>query len=1063
MSSPRQHEAGTPVLLRICGPLAALRDGRLLTGRELGSRKGRRLLGLLVVERGGLVPTDRIADLLWGARPPDDPVAGVATLVSRLRAALGDDVVAGSRPGYGLLRGGRWTTDLDAAGDLVDEAEARLRAGEPGLAATTARRVLVELAGHQGLDDLADPDTDEWLLPLREQVRLLRRRATHSAVLAGLRTGDLGSLRVLAERAAEADPLDEQAARDLMQVLAASGEQAGALTVYARLAGLLRSELGADPQRETRDLHLALLRGDPLDPSVRPAPAGPAARPLLGRTAEVEALAEAWRQAVDGRPSLVVVAGPGGIGKTRLLGELTGLVESTGGLVLAARCHASERSLFLQPVADALRPALVALPPPVLEDLLGLDDSAWRLLLPDLAGTRVDVLPATQERAEVEARRAFATVVRVVARLARRQPVLLALDDAQDAGVATLDLLDHLTRHLGAAPVLLVAAARDAEADRSLLGTGDRRRLVPLGALPDSVVHAMAGAAGQGEHAAVLVERTRGHAFSVVEMLRALSAGERGVPATLREAVLQRVARTGPDGAAVLRAAAVLGQQVDPHVLSGLLDRPELEVVHACEALVGPALLSRTETGYEFANDLVQEVVYADLPPALRRAHHHRAADLLASVPEAMAGHALAVDDRERAARGWLLAGQQALRAGAASDAVVLLDRSLAAAEQAGPADLPVRVLLARASALEALTRYVEGLVDLDRALALAQRTGDRRLEMSALRARGGDIPVALHHPAASWGDFVTRGLALATELGDRRVAAELGSRLAVLATSALRFDEAQGWADRAVAAARTSGDEAALAAGLDGLKTVRAYLGDGEGLAAVLAELLPLVRRSGDTWVLSWCLFEKSFVAMSRGDVAAARAQVDDALEANRRSGYPAYASFFRAHGARFARLGGDLATAVKEGREAMAAASGVDHPWWLAAASGLLAGTLLEAGRSAEAEEVARLGWDSLGGEGAEAYLLTTLAPLAEATGDAGLLARARSMLLAVQAPAGHAWLLGADAYLCTARALVARGDALGAAEVLAPLATATSAARWPAVHQRVTSVLREVTAAR
>ena len=101
--------------IRLCGPIAVEREGRLLSGRELGSRKARTLLGLLAVERGHLVTTDRIVDLLWTGDAPRDPGANVATLVSRLRAVLGEGVVHGTRSGYGLLAGGTWSVDLDRA------------------------------------------------------------------------------------------------------------------------------------------------------------------------------------------------------------------------------------------------------------------------------------------------------------------------------------------------------------------------------------------------------------------------------------------------------------------------------------------------------------------------------------------------------------------------------------------------------------------------------------------------------------------------------------------------------------------------------------------------------------------------------------------------------------------------------------------------------------------------------------------------------------------------------------------------------------------------------------
>jgi hypothetical protein len=308
---------------------------------------------------------------------------------------------------------------------------------------------------------------------------------------------------------------------------------------------------------------------------------------------------------------------------------------------------------------------------------------------------------------------------------------------------------------------------------------------------------------------------------------------------------------------------------------------------------------------------------------------------------------------------------------------------------------------------------------------------------------------VALHHPAASWGGFVRASLRLAGELGDRTAEAELGARLAVLSTSCLRFEEALGYASRALAAGRASGDPAALVAGLDGLKTVHAYLGDAEPLAGVLDELTPLVRRLGNGWVLQWCLFESSFVAMAAGDADTARSRVDAAMAANRDAGYPAYAPFFLAHRAWMARRAGELDVALADGAAAVEQAAGLDHPWWFAAASGLHASGLLAAGQPARAAEVAGAGWDSVRDHGSEAYQLLSLAPLAAATGDPALLTSAVTLLAGTTAPEGRAWLLGSDAYLGVAEALRRAGRREEAAAAVAPLITATDPAHWPQVN--------------
>src|SRR5690349_7606403 len=108
-----------PVLVRLVGPLRAERAGVELTGAQLASRKGRTLLRLLCARRGEVLDAAAIVAVLWPDGPPAGPDAVVASLVSRLRRALGSDAVAGGRDGY---RAGALDTDLDRARDLLDDA-----------------------------------------------------------------------------------------------------------------------------------------------------------------------------------------------------------------------------------------------------------------------------------------------------------------------------------------------------------------------------------------------------------------------------------------------------------------------------------------------------------------------------------------------------------------------------------------------------------------------------------------------------------------------------------------------------------------------------------------------------------------------------------------------------------------------------------------------------------------------------------------------------------------------------------------------------------------------------
>ncbi len=1035
------------VRIRVTSALAVDLDGRALERRALGSRKERTLLGLLAAERGQLVALDRIVDALWPEGPPADPGANVATLVSRLRRRLGPDSLAASGRTYGLTGTGACVVDLDEAAALCDEAEARLTAGERGVAAAAARQALALLGTQAALTDEGDAD---WVLGVRREADALRRRARHVLSRAAARLDPAEAVDVATDAVA-ADPYDERAVRDLMRVLVEDGRAAAALASYDALAARLRDDLGTDPDQVTRDAQLATLRGEPVpDEDV---PARPRKRPtLIGRDGEVDVVDHAWQQACAGAGSLLLLEGEPGIGKTRLLDAAEDLVGRSGALVLRARCHPTERSLFLQPYVDALRPLLLDLPAPALGDLVRGHGATWATLVPEI-GELVASTPEPPASPALQQRRAFDAVADALARLSRQRPVLLTVDDLQYGGAATVDLLGYLAGRLAGVRVLLVGAVRteDAATVGQLVGRATR---VPLAALPRSAVEALASAAGLSVHGATVMARTAGHPLSVVECLRALAAGDEGVPQSLSAAVLGRLDRLSPEQRTLVEAASVLGRRLDPRVLADLVSTTELAAVQHCEELSRVRLLERSGPQYEFANDLTQECVHASLAPALVVAYHRRAADLFAHQPEVMAAHAIAAGDPERAAQGWLAAGREAMSRSAVQDAQGLFDKALAVAVDPS---LRARILLARARTHEARTAYDAALVDVDAALLLARGTGDPRLEMAALRARGGDITVALHQPTSQTAACLEEGLRIASGLGDRRAESDFAGRLAILEASTLSFGPALERARRNLARCRDSASPEAVLLGLDGVKSILTALGDADALAVVVEELEPMLRQRRATWLLQWTVYESAFVPAATGDWALARSRVDDAIELNRRSGYGAYAGFFRAHGAWFDRLAGDAERALAEGLRAVDQTSMIDHPWWYAAAAGLYAGSLIEAGRTSEAAEVARAGLSATTDRSAEAWRLRCLAPLALASGDDLVLADATRLVESIQAPPGGAWIAGSDAYLLVARAW-APTDPDRAARVLQPLLDATREG-WAPVRERAEQVRAQI----
>jgi tetratricopeptide (TPR) repeat protein len=476
-----------------------------------------------------------------------------------------------------------------------------------------------------------------------------------------------------------------------------------------------------------------------------------------------------------------------------------------------------------------------------------------------------------------------------------------------------------------------------------------------------------------------------------------------------------------------------------------MLDLPPAAALDRCEAALAARLLLVSGRDYEFANDLIREILYASTPEPTRLAHHRQAAALLTGQPESLARHAAAAGDWPRAGRAWLLATEDAMRRYAASDAAALATLAFEAAEHAGDLEVRARALVLRGRAYEARGAHAEALADLTAGAADARAAGDRRLEMLALRELGGDVPVSRGLPASFYASNLQSGLQIAESLGDRGSEAGLLSRLAVIAANRLQLDAALDYGLRAVVAGRASLAPQALAAALDGLKLAHLSLGDTRGLRRVIGELGPLLRRLDDHFRLQWCEFESAFLNIASADLDAAERAMEMAVELNRTAGYPHNAAWFTAHLGWLARLRGRDEEAVTAGRRALALSGQHEHSWWEAAACVMLGDTLLLTGDRAEAVALYERGLAAAQEAGMEAYLLRCGAPLAAATGSAAVLAEAAGWLEQASIPAGGAWLLGYEAYVSLAQAWLGRDDPARARAVLAPLLAVADREPW------------------
>ena len=578
--------------IRLFGPLA-IEDTRTLGPRDLGGSRPKQVLEILLTARGHRVPTDRLADLLWGEQLPQNAAGSLQTFVSVLRRHLASDRERARELVVTEAEAYRFATDLvDLDLDRFDQLLER-SAHEP---TRSARRSLEEALGLVRGEVLEDEPYADWAQGLRSTYQGRVVGASLEAAEAALAELDYADALAHTEAAVALDRFSERAHRSAMLALYALGRQYDALETYRRFRTRLDEELGLDPSNETRALESAILRQEDLH-SLLPRPiqrAGEDREPsvrLLGRTTELEALERGVRHALDGSFGLLMIEGEAGLGKTRILDELaTSLV---GVKVGRASCSELERHLPYVPIAAALRDALRR---------AELDDQrlpALRQILPEL---RADE-PA-EDVAEVDALEALVELI------AEQAPLALFLDDLQWADSHTVAALSYLRRRCTGISVVVVTAvaSEHAPADHAV------RRLMPT-----TVVRLEELTAGDLAPLGIpeLHESTGGNPRLVTEAISAKARGELSV--ALAEALLAQCRAEGAEAYRFLLAASVLEQPFEPESLATLLRVDEVELIEELERLCARRILRIDGLRFRFRYQLVGEVLLASLSPARQR------------------------------------------------------------------------------------------------------------------------------------------------------------------------------------------------------------------------------------------------------------------------------------------------------------------------------------------------------------------------------------------------------------------------------------------------------------
>ena len=717
----------------------------------------------------------------------------------------------------------------------------------------------------------------------------------------------------------------------------------------------------------------------------------------------------------QGSAACLAVEGEPGIGKTRLLSELRRQAEKRGYVVLAGSAAEFERDLPFGVWVDALDAYVASQDLDARENLDAqlLDDLAR--VLPSLnrdgataAGGLVD-----------ERHRAHRAVRALLDLIATAKPLVLVLDDLHWSDAASIELLAALLRRRTAGRVLLALGYRSGKAPPRLDAAlaAPAVTIIDLGPLSEAECSTLAGEHIDATQRAAIYAQSGGNPFYTLQLAHASelpsrsSTGDRlaldaGVPRTVAAALVEELETLTADTRLLLTSASIAGDPFEPEIAYAIAELSPQDGVTALDELLDARLLHPTDVPrrFRFRHPLVRRAVHETTKAGWRLTAHARAAQALAAQGASAAARAHHVEQSgvrgERAAIELLREAGDANAAKAPAGAArwyAAALRLMPEADRAARVETLIKLAkaqqstgdLARCSAtlLEAI-ELVPGddvalRVRLTSACAacehfLGQHGPAQRRLVAALKAlpdQGGPEAVAVLL-ALSTGSFFTgeidrmcetarRGLAAARVLGEPAL---IGTAAAVLAHGCANgglVGEARANADEAAARLDQLPDDR-LALHLDAVSRLAwaEYLVERfDDSIRHAARGVAIAAATGQGQFTALILSAQGLSTAVRGDVSAATALQDDAIEAAELAANDYITSGVLTATAQIAMSAGDLERARRAAEQSVACVAGVEGGHLAAMACSRLALTLRELGDSAaETEDLVSIagGWE-------------------------------------------------------------------------------------------------------
>lgn len=552
--------------IRLLGPLEVVTPKGRLASADFPTRKAKQVFEVLALTAGRTVSKDALIDMLWSRRWPQNPTATVELAVSLLRTTLAkvidERLVITDAGGY-RLDATAALIDLANLDDLVVRAERRSGAERLELLRTAVALVRGPL--------LEDEVGAEWLQPYRDRYRRKIGAAQLALAREALALGDAALAHSVAERAwSSSELIVEEAYAVGVAALVQLGRRSEARALLRRVEQRLDREEGRAAAAELLGLHGLLDAAAPVravavhvDPAFADAPTPP---PFLGRTEPLAVIDRfaARTLAPEGASAMLVVTGPPGIGRSRLLAEVA---ERTGATrqVHIIRCLATDREHALLTVGRLVRSITKmagVVTQPVIDESVTAMFGRLALLLDDLG------------------------------------PMLLLVDDLHLADAASVAVLRSLAAPGGALQLCLVVSSTvppDATADEAA---------VELAALTEDELRPLGIEAAWRE--------TGGHPAILAACCAAGAAGT-PLPVAAADALRAQVAGLAPPAPLVLAAASRLrGPFTAVQAASAASLGPVVVAAALHNAVADGVVRALGADRFEFTAQLVRRMLEAD-------------------------------------------------------------------------------------------------------------------------------------------------------------------------------------------------------------------------------------------------------------------------------------------------------------------------------------------------------------------------------------------------------------------------------------------------------------------